>query len=66
VDVKLVTWEPSKLRDFWWHPYDETLGKAVRASAQLLYTRNGGRVRAIRDGGSSLLKAGARMFRKRT
>ncbi len=64
VDVKLVTWEPSKLRDFWWHPYDRTLGKAVRASAQLLYSRDGGRVRAIREGGPSLLRAGARMLRK--
>ena len=64
VDVKLVTWEPSKLRDFWWHPYDRSLGKAARAGAQLLYGRSGGRLRALREGGPSLLRAGARMFRK--
>ena len=33
VNVKLVTWEPSRTRDFWWHPYDESLGKAMSASA---------------------------------
>ena len=64
VDVKLVTWEPSKMRDLWWHPYDRSLGKAVRAGAQLLYSRDGGRLPALREGGPSLVKAGARMLRK--
>ena len=32
VNIKLVTWEPSRTRDFWWHPYDETLGRAARPS----------------------------------
>ena len=41
VDVKLVSWEPGLTRDFWWQPYDRTLGQAVRASARLLYGRNG-------------------------
>ena len=27
VNVKLRVWEPSTVRDAWWHPYDETLGK---------------------------------------
>ena len=26
VNVKLVAWEPGLTRDFWWQPYDETLG----------------------------------------
>ena len=64
VDVKLVTWEPSKMRDLWWHPYDRALGKAVRAGAQLLYSRDGRRLQALREGGPSLVKAGARMLRK--
>ena len=28
--------EPGLTRDFWWQPYDRTLGQAVRASARLL------------------------------
>jgi acyl-CoA reductase-like NAD-dependent aldehyde dehydrogenase len=64
VNVKLVAWEPGLTRDFWWQPYDRTLGDAVRASAQLIYSRNGGRLRALRDGAVPLLKVGARTLRK--
>ena len=42
-NIKLVSWEPSRTRDTWWHPYDEVLGKAIRASARLLYGQNGQR-----------------------
>ena len=48
VDVKLVTWEPSRTRDFWWHPYDEALGTAVRSAAQLLYGRDADKPEALR------------------
>ena len=34
VNIKLLTWEPSRTRDFWWHPYDESLTRAMGASAQ--------------------------------
>ena len=27
VDIKLVSWEPGLTRDFWWQPYDRTLGR---------------------------------------
>lgn len=64
VEVKLVSWEQGRVRDFWWHPYDRTLGEAVRASARLLYGRDGQRLAALRDGGIPLLKAGARTLRK--
>ena len=64
VNVKLVAWEPGLTRDFWWQPYDRTLGQAVRASAQLLYGRNGQRLRALREGGIPLLRVGARTMRK--
>jgi acyl-CoA reductase-like NAD-dependent aldehyde dehydrogenase len=64
VDVKLVSWEPGLARDFWWQPYDRTLGQAVRASARLLYGRNGQRVKALREGGLPLLRVGARTLRK--
>jgi acyl-CoA reductase-like NAD-dependent aldehyde dehydrogenase len=64
VNVKLVSWEPGLTRDFWWQPYDRTLGQAVRASARLLYGRNGQRLKALRDGGLPLLRVGARTLRK--
>jgi acyl-CoA reductase-like NAD-dependent aldehyde dehydrogenase len=64
VDIKLVSWEPGMTRDFWWQPYDRTLGQAVRASARLLYGRNGQRVKALREGGVPLLRVGARTLRK--
>jgi hypothetical protein len=37
VNVKLRMWEDSAMRDAWWHPYDETLGRALHSTAQLLY-----------------------------
>ena len=64
VNIKLVAWEPGLTRDFWWQPYDRTLGDAVRASARLVYGRNGGRMRALREGAVPLLRATARTFRK--
>ena len=51
-----MTWEPGLTRDFWWQPYDRTLGDAVRASARLVYGRNGERLRALREGAVPLLK----------
>ena len=36
VNIKLVAWEPSRVRNFWWHPYGESLStamSAVRAAA---------------------------------
>ncbi len=65
VDIKLVSWEPGHTRDFWWHPYDETLGEAIKATASVLYGgANGGRMKALRSGGGSLLRTGARTLRK--
>jgi acyl-CoA reductase-like NAD-dependent aldehyde dehydrogenase len=64
VNVKLVSWEPGMTRDFWWQPYDRTMGQALRATAGLLYGRNGQRVKALREGGIPLMKVGARTLRK--
>ena len=64
VEIKLVSWEPGVTRDFWWQPYDRTLGEAVRATARLLYGRDGQRLRALREGGLPLLRVGARTLRK--
>jgi succinate-semialdehyde dehydrogenase/glutarate-semialdehyde dehydrogenase len=65
VNVKLVTWEPGMTRDFWWHPYDQTLGDAVRASAKLVYGRNGQRLSALREGLVPLLRVAGRTLRKK-
>jgi acyl-CoA reductase-like NAD-dependent aldehyde dehydrogenase len=63
VNIKLVTWEPSRTRDFWWHPYDDSLGKAMSASARLLYGRDADKPAALRRGLFPLLKVGRRSLR---
>jgi succinate-semialdehyde dehydrogenase/glutarate-semialdehyde dehydrogenase len=63
VNVKLRVWEPSRVADSWWHPYDETLGQALKASATFLYGRPSIRVKALRDGLGPLLRVGARLAR---
>lgn len=65
VNVKFNAWEPGLARDFWWHPYDRTLGEAVRASAKLLYGRGAKRTEALRDGAAPLLRVGRRTMRRR-
>jgi acyl-CoA reductase-like NAD-dependent aldehyde dehydrogenase len=64
VNVKLVVHEPGWVRDFWWHPYDEALGQAIRATATLLYSvREADRQRALREGALPLLKVARRTLR---
>jgi acyl-CoA reductase-like NAD-dependent aldehyde dehydrogenase len=65
VNIKMNAWEPGLTRDFWWQPYDRTLGEAVRASAKLLYGKGQTRSRALREGAGPLLRVGARTLRKR-
>ena len=50
VNIKLVSWEPSRARNFWWHPYDESLGRAMHSAAQLLYGRDRDKRHALRRG----------------
>ena len=64
VNIKLVAYEPGRTRDMWWQPYDKTLGTAIRASAQLLYGRNGQRFKALREGIGPLLKVTRRTMQK--
>jgi acyl-CoA reductase-like NAD-dependent aldehyde dehydrogenase len=64
VNIKLVSYEPGWTRDFWWQPYDRDLGRAIRASAQLLYGRNGKRIETLREGAGSLLRVGRKTLRK--
>ncbi|HEY2477410.1 MAG TPA: aldehyde dehydrogenase family protein [Solirubrobacterales bacterium] len=64
VNIKMNAWEPGLTRDFWWHPYDRTLGEAVRNSARLLYGHGEVRARALRDGARPLLRVGRRTIRR--
>ncbi|MGH2982860.1 MAG: aldehyde dehydrogenase family protein [Solirubrobacterales bacterium] len=64
VNIKLVSWEPGWTRDSWWQPYDQDVGDAFRASAQLLYSRNGNRMKALREHGGALLRVGRRALQK--
>ncbi|MBV9605320.1 MAG: aldehyde dehydrogenase family protein [Solirubrobacterales bacterium] len=63
VNVKLRVWEGSAMRDAWWHPYDETLGHALRSTANLLYGSAAERGRALRDGAVPLARLGGRLAR---
>ncbi len=65
VNVKMNTWEPGLARDFWWHPYDQTLGDAVRASAKILYGKGATRTKALREGAGPLLAIGRRTLKKK-
>jgi acyl-CoA reductase-like NAD-dependent aldehyde dehydrogenase len=61
VNIKQLAWEPGWTRDMWWQPYDRKLGDAIRYSAQLLYSRNGNRLRALREGFRPLVEVTRRM-----
>ncbi len=63
VNIKLRVWEPSKFKNPWWHPYDETLGRALRQSATILYGRPSIRAAALKEGFEPLLRLGARLAR---
>ena len=64
VNIKLRVWEPSKLRDPWWHPYDETLGAAMKHAALILYGRPSIRAGALKHGLAPLLRLSARLARE--
>jgi acyl-CoA reductase-like NAD-dependent aldehyde dehydrogenase len=61
VNVKLRVWEPSAIRNPWWHPYDETLGMALRQTAKILYGRPSIRAAALREGAVPLMRLGGRL-----
>jgi acyl-CoA reductase-like NAD-dependent aldehyde dehydrogenase len=64
VNVKQLAWEPGWARDMWWQPYDRKLGDAIRYSAQLLYSRNGDRLQALREGFRPLVEVTRRTMQK--
>jgi acyl-CoA reductase-like NAD-dependent aldehyde dehydrogenase len=63
LDVKLVTWSRPRLRDFWWHPYDESVAKALHSSAQLLYGRDDDKPGALRRGAIPIARLAGRSLR---
>ncbi|HEY6636145.1 MAG TPA: aldehyde dehydrogenase family protein [Solirubrobacterales bacterium] len=64
VNIKQLAWEPGWARDMWWQPYDRKLGDAIRYSARLLYSRNGDRLQALREGIRPLVEVTRRTMRK--
>ena len=64
VNIKQLAWEPGWTRDMWWQPYDRKLADAIRSSAQLLYSRNGNRLQALREGFRPLMEVTRRTMRK--
>jgi succinate-semialdehyde dehydrogenase/glutarate-semialdehyde dehydrogenase len=63
VNVKQVAWEPSRLRNFWWHPYDQSMGTALHSAAQILYGRDADKRAALVKGAVPLLKLGRKSLR---
>jgi succinate-semialdehyde dehydrogenase/glutarate-semialdehyde dehydrogenase len=64
VNIKQMVWEPSRTRDFWWHPYDESLAGSMRAAAKLLYGRDADKWPALRAGAVPFTKLAAKMLRR--
>jgi hypothetical protein len=62
VNIKHVAWEPSRLRNFWWFPYDDSLQTGLHAAAQLLYGRDEDKRGALKRGAGPLLDVGRRML----
>ncbi len=65
VNVKLLSWEPSRTRNFWWHPYDGALGRAMHSSAHLLYGREDDKAGALRRGAPAFASLTRKMLRVR-
>jgi acyl-CoA reductase-like NAD-dependent aldehyde dehydrogenase len=63
VNVKLRLWEPSRVKNPWWFPYDETLGKALKQTATVLYGRPSIRAAGLREGARPLAQLGQRLAR---
>jgi succinate-semialdehyde dehydrogenase/glutarate-semialdehyde dehydrogenase len=58
VNVKHVAWEPSRARNFWWYPYDRSLGTGLHSAAQLLYGRDEDKRAALKRGAGSFARLG--------
>ena len=64
-NIKMNAWEPGLTRDFWWHPYDATLGEAVQRLGEAPIRQGGDADKALREGAGPLLEVGRRTLKKR-
>jgi succinate-semialdehyde dehydrogenase/glutarate-semialdehyde dehydrogenase len=62
VHVKHVTSEPAGLRSFRWQPYDEALGTALHAAAELFYGRDEDKRAALKRGALPFARIGRRVL----
>jgi acyl-CoA reductase-like NAD-dependent aldehyde dehydrogenase len=62
-EPKVVTWDPSRGRAFWWFPYDATLARAARAIGELRSTRDADRERALKHGSLPALRVAGRTLK---
>jgi acyl-CoA reductase-like NAD-dependent aldehyde dehydrogenase len=60
VTIKHIAWDPAFARQFWWHPYGDSLVDAMRNSARLLYGRDADKLDALKSGAAPI----ARVLRK--
>jgi acyl-CoA reductase-like NAD-dependent aldehyde dehydrogenase len=63
VDVRLRVWEPGRLRDLWWYPYDESLARTMKAATRYFYGRESERLRAVREGALPAVRLARRLAR---
>jgi len=63
VNIKQLAWEPSRVRNLWWHPYDEALGKALHSSVELLYGRDADKRDALKRGAKPFATVARRTMR---
>ena len=61
VEVKQLSWDPALTRNFWWHPYDRSLGRALHEAATVLYGRDSDKAAALRRGARSFARLGAKV-----
>ena len=65
VNIKLIAREGTPIHNLWWHPYGESLGKALHASATLLYGRDEDKLAALRRGALPLASVARKILRGR-
>ena len=63
VNIKHIAWEPSFTRSMWWYPYDTALKESTRGSLKLLFSQDGGKLKALAESAIPTLKVTRRMLR---
>jgi hypothetical protein len=63
VDVRLRVREPSRLRDLWWYPYDESLARTLTAVTRYFYGRESERLKVVRGGAVPAVRLARRLAR---